>query len=60
MRCIACNCVLTDFEATRKSLTTGDYIDMCNHCFSTIEEDVMVEERDDLRGYGDGDEIEEY
>lgn len=59
MRCIACNRVLTDYEATRKAVVTGEYLDMCNHCFSTIEDDVMVEERDDLRSYGDENEIEE-
>ena len=27
MRCLSCNCVLTDFEATRKAVVTGDYIE---------------------------------
>ena len=40
MRCVACNCVLTDFEATRKGVNTGEYIDLCNKCFLTIAEDI--------------------
>ena len=59
MRCVSCNCVLTDFEATRKSTITGDYIDMCNRCFSTIAEDVNVIERDDLNE-GNDDVHENY
>ena len=48
MRCNCCNKILTDYEATRKFKSTGDYVDMCNQCFSHIEEDVVVVERDDL------------
>lgn len=39
-RCVACNKNLSDVEATRKSATTGEYIDMCNHCFSTIADEI--------------------
>jgi hypothetical protein len=59
MRCIACNAVLTDFEATRKGANTGDYIDMCERCFSTIKDDIDVIERKDLLEDGYEDEIEE-
>ena len=45
MRCVACNAVLTDFEATRKSANTGEYIDLCNKCFNTIREEVAVIEK---------------
>jgi hypothetical protein len=48
MRCVSCNCVLTDFEATRKAVVTNDYIDMCNKCFLTIADDIEYIERDDL------------
>lgn len=48
MRCLACNVLLTDFEATRKSFDTDEFIDLCNHCFSFIKNDVIVVERDDL------------
>lgn len=32
MRCYCCNRVLSDYESTRKSATTGSYLDMCNKC----------------------------
>jgi len=58
MRCLSCNCVLTDFEATRKGANTGNYIDLCNRCFKSIAEDIHVIERSDLQTEGDsnGDE----
>jgi hypothetical protein len=40
MRCKACDCKLSDLESSRKSVTTGTYIDLCNHCYSFIKEDV--------------------
>lgn len=48
MRCLSCNALLSDFEATRKSVNTNEYIDMCNHCYHTISDDVMALERADL------------
>jgi len=45
--------VLSDFEATRKSATTGEFLDMCNNCFETIKYDVQVLERQDLKQYVD-------
>lgn len=48
MRCLSCNCILSDFEATRKSVNTNSYIDMCNRCYHTISDDVATLERDDL------------
>lgn len=38
MRCYSCNDELSDYEATRKSNVTEEYIDLCDFCFSTIEE----------------------
>ena len=49
MRCQACNCALTDFESTRKSYITKEYIDLCNKCFETIRDDFETIEREDLR-----------
>jgi hypothetical protein len=40
---------------TRKSVSSGDYIGMCNKCYSTIKDDLISEERYDLY---DGDEDE--
>lgn len=48
MRCLSCNCILSDFESTRKSVNTNSYIDMCNRCYYTISDDVATLERDDL------------
>jgi hypothetical protein len=49
MRCIACNKNLNDFESTRKSIVSGEYLDLCNTCFHQVEQDVPAKERDDLR-----------
>jgi len=49
MRCIACNKNLNDFESTRKSTTTGEYVDLCNHCFHNVEQDIESIVREDLR-----------
>lgn len=48
MICLSCNSRLTSFEATRKSKTTGEYIDLCNRCFSHIEKEVPTIIRKDL------------
>ena len=40
MRCLSCNCVLTDKEATRKYATSGTFIDLCDNCFSDVAEDI--------------------
>lgn len=48
MRCLSCNKELTDFEATRKGVYSGEYIDLCNSCFSTISNDIYTNEREDL------------
>ena len=56
MRCYCCDRALSDFESTRKSATTGEFLDMCNKCYSTIKDDIVSEERYDLY---DGDETEE-
>ena len=49
MRCLSCNKALYDFEATRKSANTGEYLDLCNTCFSDIQYDVDAVVREDLR-----------
>jgi hypothetical protein len=48
MRCYCCNKILSDFEATRKSIKTNEYLDMCNKCYNTISEDLLTYERSDL------------
>ncbi len=56
-RCRACDCILSDYELTRKSAVTGEYYDLCNHCFSYIKSDVYFKERIDLQD--NSDEFEE-
>jgi hypothetical protein len=54
MRCRCCDKKLSDFEATRKSIHTSEYLDMCNKCYNTISNQVLSYERYDL--YDDEDE----
>ena len=49
MRCLACNKALNDCEATRKSATSGEFVDLCNHCFHNVEQDLETVVREDLR-----------
>lgn len=58
MRCYCCDKLLSDFESTRKSVTTGEYLDMCNKCYSTIKDELHAEERYDLFD-GDEEELED-
>ena len=48
MRCLSCDAELTDFEATRKSVETNEFIDLCNLCYSYVKSDVRAVERMDL------------
>ena len=60
MRCQACNRALTDFESTRKSATTGEYLDLCNQCFSEISSEIDALEREDLRDQDNTEEEFDY
>lgn len=48
MRCKACDVELNDFEATRKSSVTGEFLDLCNSCYKAVRSDVQALERYDL------------
>lgn len=48
MKCLACDTVLTDREATRKSLKTGEFIDLCDDCFRPISKDIVTIEGKDF------------
>ena len=56
MRCYCCNKALSDYEATRKSVTTGNFLDMCNKCYGSISGEVLALERTDLRHNEDEEE----
>lgn len=57
MRCICCNELLTDYESTRKSLNTNEFIDMCNNCYRTVRDDILCRDRLDLLSNSDIDDI---
>jgi hypothetical protein len=59
MRCQCCDKNLNDYESTRKSVSTGEYLDMCNKCYSTISDDLLSEVRYDLYDGNEEDEHEE-
>ena len=51
MRCLACDCLLTDFESTRRSAISGAFIDLCNSCMvplETTENMALYEEETDI------------
>ena len=56
MRCSCCDRLLNDFESTRKSQSTGEYLDMCNKCYSLVQQDVKTDIRNDLMEYDVPDE----
>ena len=58
MRCKACDVELNDFESTRKSSVTGEFIDLCNSCYRHINYDVQAIERIDLMDVED--EVDNY
>ena len=48
MRWLRWDKVLNRYESTRKSAVTGEYIDLWNHFYRTIKEQVFSKERVDL------------
>jgi len=46
MRCYSCDKALNDFESTRKSVTTGEYMDLCNKCIKDVV--IATIDREDL------------
>lgn len=49
MRCQCCNKNLSDRESTRKGVNTGEYLDMCDNCFSTVADEFPY-----IEGHGKG------
>jgi len=41
MRCLACNCELSDTESTRKD-SHGVYLDLCSYCYYEVRNDVKL------------------
>lgn len=59
MHCIACDKLLTDYEATRKDAHTFKFIDLCKTCFEDIKPFVAVIDRKDLITEQDLDTIDD-
>lgn len=68
MRCLSCNKILSDFEATRKFADSEAYVDLCSKCDSSsdftgveiiVRPDLITEEsieiQDDYIGDDEGD-----
>lgn len=56
MRCVACNVILTPQESTRRFAQSLDFVDLCNKCLGTIEdEDLQTEDGE----YNDDEEYDE-
>jgi hypothetical protein len=52
MRCRACDTVLTDYELTRKSAQSGEFLDLCNGCFKEIKGSVdAIDNPDNLTAF---------
>lgn len=44
MRCSACNVILSTTESVRRFKGSGEFVDLCNKCLSTISDDVETVE----------------
>lgn len=44
-RCYCCDSPLSDREASRKSPTTGQYLDMCDTCYKEVDY-IFIEEEE--------------
>lgn len=42
MRCRACNELMSDYDASVRSIYTREYIGLCKHCLGTIKSDVVA------------------
>lgn len=47
MRCLSCNKRLSNKESTRKYSSNGDFVDLCDHCYSFISNDISAVEGDE-------------
>jgi len=54
MRCYCCDRNLNDYESTRKSLISGEYLDTCSRCLEDLNID--TEDREDLNPF---DEVQD-
>ncbi len=50
MRCLSCDEILSDYEATRKYQGTNKYVDLCNRCYRSVKYAILSVDRPDLEG----------
>ncbi len=48
MRCLCCNVILSDKEATRRYGVSGEFVDTCDRCLDTIPDFPETVVRPDL------------
>lgn len=56
MHCRSCDTLLTDFETSRRSLVTSEYIELCQQCFGPIKGDCLAFGNPSL--IGDNEDLE--
>lgn len=44
MRCFACNIILTTSESVRRFSQSNTFVDLCNKCLSTIDDEIKTED----------------
>lgn len=58
MRCYCCDKALNEFESTRKSAVSGEFLDLCNKCFKGLG--IESVDRTDLNPYAPADDDIEF
>lgn len=48
MRCLSCNRRLSEYDATVKYASSGEFLDLCRNCRRDIPSNVLLIERADL------------
>jgi len=48
MRCMSCNELMNDYEATRRYRSTNEYLDLCRYCSSHVSE-IEIDDRAELK-----------
>lgn len=57
MRCLSCNEPLSDYEASRRSVRTHQYIDLCNGCFRYVRDEIAAVGNVRLIAEGDDEDV---
>lgn len=42
MKCLACDVILSDREATRKFVDSGKFVDLCSECIQELPDDLRT------------------